>query len=151
MSWETLNERCVSCVCVWRGFWGWLSDTYWIVNVQNWISRCPGVIPQTDCKDRTEKQIRKAKRCSNTNHPGLKLYRLNKDCSTCSPLTSQVLVHHIWPMFHKETEHGGAARTALQPEQDWSFISVRLSVREMHTESWDLSTTQWWLQFIDKR
>lgn len=49
-------------------------------------------------------------------------------------LTSQVLVHHIRSMFHKETEHGGATRPTLQPEQDRSFICVRLSVTVGHTE-----------------
>lgn len=42
-------------------------------------------------------------------------------------LTCHVLVHHIGSMFHKQAKHGGAAGAALQPEQDWSFLSVCLS------------------------
>lgn len=33
-------------------------------------------------------------------------------------------------MFHKEAEHGGAPGSALQPQQDGSFLLGWLSVRE---------------------
>ena len=74
----------------------------------------------------------------NTNYTGLRMTRLGITvhvccCSIGSVLTGQVLKHHIWSMFHKEPEHGGTTRAALQPEQHRSFISGRLSA-EQHTE-----------------
>lgn len=56
--------------------------------------------------------------------------------SAASVLTSHVLIHHIWSVFHKEAEHGGATRAALQPQQDRSFIFVSLShIRSSHRRS----------------
>lgn len=46
--------------------------------------------------------------------------------------TSKVLVHHIGSVFHKEAKHGGATRSTLQPEQDWSFLMLCLSGQGKH-------------------
>lgn len=124
-----------------------ISNTHWVVNVQNGISRCPCVIPQTNCKNKKQEEIREAKQCSNTNHMGLRLIGLNKDYGTCacmlmgtkSILTSQVFIHHVRSMFYKEAEHGGATGPPLQPEQNRSFIPARLSVRAGHTQRGEIS------------
>lgn len=54
--------------------------------------------------------------------------------STCQRLTSQVLVHHIWSVFHKQTEHGGAAGSSLQPEHHRGLSSARLMVKTGQAE-----------------
>lgn len=54
---------------------------------------------------------------------------------TSALLTSQVLINHVWSMFHKETKHGGATRSTLQPEQDRSVLLARLLDRSVQRES----------------
>lgn len=64
-----------------------------------------------------------------------------RECSRCysctcaagakSPLTRHVLIHHVGAMFYKEAKHGGATRSPLQPEENWSLLTG-LSIREEH-------------------
>lgn len=63
-------------------------------------------------------------------------------------LTSHVLMHHVRSMFYKQAEHGGATGPSLQPQQNWRFFSG-LSDRFEHGKKWDLSITQWPIQFIN--
>ena len=87
---------------------------------------------------RNKSSSENSKQWSTTNNTSVSYYmRITVHVYVCcwrsrSVITCQVLIHHIWAVFHKETEHGGATGPALQPQQDWSFVLVCLSVRASH-------------------